>query len=384
MSGEFSSSRAGIFRNGTRFMKPVRVDLQRTFFSEKRRPFLECGDLRASLFRYDSGVAAVLLTNGASELVMLPFQGQQIWSATFGGRNVTMKSMFSQPYPTTEYVRTYGGFLLHCGFTAMGVPAEEDDHPLHGELPNAVFQQAWLVLGEDEGGEYIGLGGQYQHTVAFLYNYTVLPLVKLYAGAKEVHVSLVCRNCKATPMEFMYMGHANYRPVDGGRLVYSAQVSPETVRVRGSIPSHVSPGPDYVKFLRRLAEEPEEHHLLDESLSFDPEIVFNIDYRADADGWAHTMQVHPDGSADYVRHRPQQLPVGVRWISRTPDQDALGVVLPATAGAEGRAAEREQGHVKELAGGAAWRCEYHLGTLDPAEVGEVEEKISEIVGNVGD
>lgn len=358
--------------------------MQRSFFSEKRRPFLESGDLRASLFRYDSGVEAAVLANGASEIVMLPYQGQQIWSATFGGRNVTMKSMFSQPYPTTDYVRTYGGFLLHCGFTAMGVPTERDDHPLHGELPNARFQQAWLLRGDDEGGEYIGLGGQYQHTVAFQYNYSARPLVKLYAGAKEVHVSLVCRNCKETPMEYMYMGHANYRSVDGGRLVYSAQVSPESVRVRRSIPSHVTPGPDYVDFLNRLGENPEEHHLLDASLSFDPEMVFSIDYLADTDGWAHTLQVHPDGCADYVRHRPRQLPVGVRWISRTPDQDALGLVLPATAGAEGRAAEREQGNVKELAGGAEWRCDYLLGTLDAHEAGEVEEKISEIVGNVGD
>ena len=364
-------------------MSQARVNLQRPFFSEKRRTFLESGGLRASLFRFDSGVEAVLFENGASELVMLPFQGQQIWSATFGGRNVTMKSMFSQPNPTTDYVRTYGGFLLHCGFTAMGVPSAEDEHALHGELPNAPFQQAWLVLGSDEGGEYIGLGGQYQHTVAFQYNYSARPLVKLYAGAKEVQVSIAFRNCKETPMEYMYMGHANYRPVDGGRLVYSARVSPESVRVRRSIPSHVSPGPDYLKFLGRLGEAPEGHHLLDASLSFDPELVFSIDYRADGDGWAHTMQVLPDGSADYVRHRPQQLPVGVRWISRTPDQDALGLVLPATAGAEGKAAEREQGNVKELAGGAEWRCDYLLGTLDTGEVGAVEEKISEIVGNAG-
>ena len=365
-------------------MKPVRVSLQRPFFSEKRRPFLESGDLRVSLFRFDCGVEAVQLANGASEIAMLPYQGQQIWSATFGGRDVTMKSMFSQPYPTTDYVRTYGGFLLHCGFTAMGVPTEEDDHPLHGELPNAPFQQAWLVHGDDEGGEYIGLAGQYRHTVAFQYNYTARPLVKLYTGAKEVHVSLVCRNCKATPMEYMYMGHANYRPVDGGRLVYSAQASPGSVRVRRSIPSRVNPGPDYLKFLERLAEVPEDHHVLDATLSFDPEIVFNIDYKADVDGWAHTMQVHPDGCADYVRHRPQQLPVGVRWISRTPDQDALGLVLPATAGPEGKGAEREKGLVKELAGGAEWRCDYLLGTLDRAEVGAVEEKISEIIANVGD
>ena len=107
-------------------------------------------------------------------------------------------------------------------------------------------------------------------------------------------------------MEYMYLSHANYLPVDGGRIVYSAKVSPQTVRVRRSIPSHVSPGPDYLDFLNRLGERPEEHHILDASLSFDPELVFGIDYDADAEGWAHTLQLHPNGVADYVRHRPQQ------------------------------------------------------------------------------
>lgn len=355
------------------------VALYPGFFSERKRSFLESGELKASLFAYDSGVAAVQIENAVSELVMLPFQGQQIWSATFGGRDVTMKSMFDQPRLTDDYLQTYGGFLLHCGFTAMGVPTEEDDHPLHGELPNATFQKAWLVSGEDEGGRYIGLGGQYRHTVAFAHNYTATPMVKLYAGAKEAQVSLCCRNCKNTPMEYMYLAHANYRPVDGGRIVYSAKVSPETVRVRRSIPGHVKPGTEYLDFLNRLGDSPEEHHVLDPNLSFDPELVFSIDYEADAEGWAHTLQVHPDGHADYVRHRPEQLPIGVRWISRTPDQDALGLALPSTAEPEGRAAEMAKGNVRELEGGGAWQCDYILGTLDANEVGPVEEKIAKII-----
>ncbi len=359
-------------------LQSTKVSLDPRFFPEKKRPFLENGALKASLFLYDSGVAAVQLENGVSEIVMLPFQGQQIWSATFDGRNVTMKSMFDQPRPTSDYLQTYGGFLLHCGFTAMGVPTDEDDHPLHGELPNAAFQHAWLLSGEDEGGAYIGLGGRYRHTVAFSDNYTATPLVKLYAGAKEVHVSLCCRNCKKTPMDYMYLAHANFKPVDGGRIVYSAKVTPQTVRVRRSIPGHVGAAPEYLDFLNRLGERPEEHHVFDESMTFIPELVFSIDYDADDNGWAHTLQVHPDGGADYVRHRPDQLPIGVRWICRTPDKDALGLVLPSTAEPEGKSAEIAKGNVRELEGGGEWRCNYVLGTLDAAEVGAVEEKIAEI------
>ncbi len=355
------------------------IHLRPEFFDGKERLLVESGGLTASAFRYDSGVAALRLSNGLGELVMLPFQGQQIWSATFGGRDLTMRSMFDEPRNTSDYLSTYGGFLIHCGFTAMGVPTETDDHPLHGELPNAAYQQAWIVLGEDEHGAYIGLGGRYQHTIAFSYNYAAEPLVKLYADSSLIHVSLVCRNLKQTPMEYMYLAHVNFRPVDNSRLLYSAEVTPETVRVRRSIPSHVKVNPDYLDFLNALGEKPELHHQLTPGLSFDPEIVFGIDYNADADGWAHTLQLHPNGGADYIRHRPQQLPVGVRWICRTPDQDAAGISLPATAEPEGYTAEKAKGYVKELAGGAEWRCEYVMGALGADEAERMAERIDAIV-----
>jgi len=355
------------------------IHLRPEFFDTTERVLVESGTLTASAFRYPSGVAALRLRNEQGELVMLPFQGQQIWSAEFGGRNLTMRSMFDEPQTTSDYLKTYGGFLIHCGFTAMGVPTETDDHPLHGELPNALYQAAWLVLGEDENGAYIGLGGRYRHTVAFSYNYTAEPLVKLYADSSMIHVSLVCRNLKQTPMEYMYLAHVNFRPVDNSRLLYSAVVTPETVRVRRSIPSHVKPGPEYLKFLDALGEKPELHHHLTPGLSFDPEIVFGIDYSADDDGWAHTLQHHPDGSADYIRHRPEQLPVGVRWICRTPDQDAAGINLPATAEPEGYTAEKAKGYVKELAGGGEWRCEFVMGALNAEDAGAIAEQIKQIV-----
>ena len=130
----------------------TRIELRPQFIESKERPFVEHGALSVSTFRYDSGVDAVRVRNGAGSLVILPFQGQQIWSAEFGGRELTMRSPFAEPVPTREYLRTYGGFLLHCGFNAMGVPAEGDTHPLHGELPNAPYQSAYVVVGEDESG----------------------------------------------------------------------------------------------------------------------------------------------------------------------------------------------------------------------------------------
>jgi hypothetical protein len=340
---------------------------------------VEHGALSASTFQFASGVSGLRLKNELGELVLLPFQGQQIWSAQFGGRNLTMKSMFPEPRPTREYLETYGAFLLHCGASAMGVPTEQDNHPLHGELPNAPYADAHLVVGQDEEGSYIGLGGRYQHTVAFGHNYLAEPLIKLYAGSSLFSVSMTLTNLAQTDMEWMYLAHINFRPVDNGRLVYSAICTPEHVRVRTSIPSHVRPGPGYREFLEELGRHPVKHNVLAPDLVFDPELVFTIDYLSDAQGWAHSMQVHPDGNADYVRHRPDQLDKGVRWICRTPDQDALGIVLPATAEPEGYTAEKAKGNIRLLPAQEQVQLDMIIGTLSPTEAAGMEDKIAQIL-----
>jgi hypothetical protein len=349
------------------------------FFTEQEKTLAKHGPLSASTFCFASGVCALRLENEAGQLLTLPFQGQQIWSAEFGGRNLTMKSMFTEPRPTREYLETYGGFLLHCGVTAMGVPDKEDTHPLHGELPNAPYQKAHLIVGEDKKGSYIGLGGSYQLTVAFNHNYIAEPTVRLYAGSSLIWVTMTVTNLKQSDMELMYLAHANFRPVDNGRLVYSAPCTPHYVRVRKSIPSHIQPLPGYVEFLNELEREPQKHNLLSPDLVFDPEVVFFIDYLADSEGWAHSMQIHPDGSADYVRHRPSQLDTGVRWISRTGDQDALGLILPATAEPEGYLAEKAKGNIKVLPPKGQFHFELEMGTLTPDEAQHMEEKITQIV-----
>jgi hypothetical protein len=352
-------------------------------FGEKERVLAEHGPMKASAFRYESGVCGLRIANGAGELILLPFQGQQIWSATFGGRNLTMKSMFDQPRATRNYLETYGAFLLHCGFMSMGVPdpAAGDTHPLHGELPNVPYPAAHLLVGEDEGGTYMALGGGYQHTVAFTANYLAEPYVKLYAGASRFSVHMQVTNLRKTPMEYMYMAHVNFRPVDNSRLIYSAPSDAEHVRVRTAIPTHVKPTPEYLAFLDELQANPEQHEVLKPELAFDPEVVFYMQYEADDDGWAYTMQRHPDGTADFVAHRPSQLGHGVRWICRTPDQDALGMILPATADPEGYAAEKAKGNVKILAGGEVFTADLEIGALDADGAAEMAGRIDAILGD---
>ena len=360
-------------------MAETKIMLSPRFFTEKEKKLVDTGLLTGSIFQYESGVHGLRLNNQLGELLLLPFQGQQIWSVEMGGRNLTMRSMFDQPCATRVYLETYGGFLLHCGAVAMGVPGKDDTHPLHGELPNAPYLSAYIILGEDEKGDYIGLSGLYQHTVAFSYKYIAKPVVKLYAGSTLFTVEMTVTNLKNTPMDFMYLAHVNFRPVNYSRLVYSAHCTPQHVRVRTSIPSHVHPGPEYIGFLDELKKTPEKHNFLSPDLAYDPEVAFFIDYLADEKGWAHTMQVLPDGSADYIRHRPDQLDKVTRWICRTPDQDALGMVLPATAEPEGYQAEKSKGNIKVIPGKGIFKLDLEMGTLNPGEAARVAEIIGQIL-----
>ncbi len=359
-------------------MPETTINLSATFFSEREKTLVSQGEFSATAFLFESGVAGLRLQNSRGELVMLPFQGQQIWTAIMDERNLTMKSMFDEPNPTKTYLETYGGFLIHCGVTAMGVPGPSDNHVLHGELPNAPFQKAHLVLGEDEKGRYIGLGGVYHHTVAFSNNYLAKPLVKLYENSTMFDVTLEIENLKNSPMELMYLAHINYRPVNNGRLVYSAPATPEYIKVRTKIPTHIKFPDGYKEMVEDLALHPEKHNVLSPNKKYDPEVVLFIDYLADENGWGHTLQVLPDGSADYVKHKPKQLDHGVRWICRTADQDALGMIEAATAEPEGYTAEKAKGNIKIVKPKSTWRCEMEMGTVSAKEAAKIEKVVNGI------
>ena len=266
--------------------------------------------------------------------------------------------------------------MIHCGLAGLGAPGPDDTHPLHGELPNAPFQKAWLVIDEGEGT--VAVGGSYQHTVAFSTNYLAPAQVAMTAGSALLGVSLAVENLKQTPMEMMYLAHANFRPVDHGELHYTASYDAGSVRVRTSIPAHISPKPDYMAFIETLARDPLPHHRMDPALAFDPEVVFSIDMMADGDGLAHAMQAHPDGTADYIGFRPDQAPVCTRWVCRTPDQDGLGIAFPATAEVEGYTAEKAKGHVIELVGGATWNIDISMGLLTATEAAGLKDRIDAV------
>jgi hypothetical protein len=339
--------------------------------------------LSATTFRTNTDVCLLKLSNAHGSVTILPYQGQQIWSAEFG-RELTMRSPFSEPRPTRDFLANFGGFLQHCGLSGVGGPGPDDTHPIHGELHNAPYQSAYIITGSDERGGYIGVGGRYEHVIAFGAHYLAEPLVKLYAGETLINVSMTISNLSGSPLEYGYLAHVNFRPKNHARLVYSVPRNPTHVRVRTSIPAHITPSPAYRTFLGQLAVDPFLHEQITPDLAADPELVIFLDYVADADGWAHTLQVHPDGSADYLRHRPDQLPHTTRWISRTADQDAIALAEVGTCEPEGFSAEKAKGNIRTLAPGAQFTATFDAGLLSTAKTQPLIDHIQQLTNRPTD
>ncbi|MCK9479110.1 MAG: DUF4432 family protein [Firmicutes bacterium] len=306
------------------------LHLQRRFFTEKEHMLIEHGDFCVSLFRYGSDVEAVRVKNSKGEFIWLPFKGQQVWRMSFCGRDLTMKSMFDEPAASDDFGAGYGCFMLHCGMTAMGNPAPDDTHPQHGELPNAAYDFAYISIDTDAGGNYIEAGGVFDYKRAFETHYTASPKIRLYESGTVLDISMTVENKRSDPMEYLYLCHVNFRPLEGAELVYDANC----MRIHKDIPASLSA--EKAKALRdymeALSENPWIQNVIDARTQiYEPEIVFTFNYKADESGWAKCMQTAPDGSADFVACRLRELPVGIRWIARTPHEDAMGMLLPSTA-----------------------------------------------------
>ena len=349
-------------------------------FSEAERTVLEFVSLRAHLFRYRSGVCAIRAENKNGQLIVLPYQGQQIWRLSFLEHDLTMKSMFDEPVPTQLFHANYGMFLLHCGLTAMGNPSPQDTHPQHGELPFAPFSDAWLSTGQDERGRYLCLGGSYRHTRAFRTDYRFEVFYKLYEDATTIEVTVRFTNLRPDDLEYFYMCHINFRPVDGARLSYSAYH--KDIKPHYALSSRLSEEKKqaYNAFFEKLQSSPEIQDIVDrQTQMYEPEICSTIHYQHDATGSAYCMQVLPDGCACYVRFDPEKLPIGLRWIARTGPEDAMGMVLPATAEHLGYTYCKQHHFERYLPSGQSEQYQIEIGLLPPARAAETEEAIHRIL-----
>lgn len=354
------------------------VPLHRDGLHGVERPVLSAGGLTATLFRYASGVEALRLGNRRGELVVLPWLGQMIWSGRFDGVELGMGSGFDMPREAPTIAGTYGCLLFHSGLLRNGVPAPGDDHAAHGEFPTAPLQRAWLELFEDDGGGLaLRVLGERDHIVGFGARYRATPGITLREDAALFDVEMDVLNRSGKPMELMYMAHANFAFVAGGRIVQGAPYTPEQVAVRRSVPAHVRPTPAYLRLIEALAVDPGRMRTLAEPELYDPEQVFYLrGLPTDADGTAAMLLRRPQGDGFAMRWRPDQFPHCVRWVLNDPDQQVAAFALPSTCEPEGYTAELRKGHVRQLPPGGRAQFGFGMGYLSRAEADPAEARIA--------
>ena len=201
-----------------------------------------------------------------------------------------------------------------------------------------------------------------------------MPECRLYEDASTIEMTMTFKNNKDLPLEYFYLCHINYLPIDGSRLIYTA--NRKNIVAHSEVPQGYPGGEKTEAYIDKLNKDISIMDVIDkESQSYAPEIVFTCKYDADEDGNAHTMQLLPDGYSCYVCHKPEELPFGVRWVARTKDEDALGMVLPATAEHKGYLYCKERGYEKYLASGETMTFHITTGILNPEDSEKMRAKI---------
>lgn len=352
------------------------INIYKELFSFKDKVIYKSEDFTATVFKYSTGVDAVKIENSKGHLTVLPFMGQMIWDMEFLGHNCVMKSMFDEPEMCEAvYGESYGCFLMHCGVTFVGQHGPLNPGPFHAELPIAKYQTCFINIGEDEKGKYISIGGLFNFRRAYRFNYDFTPEYRLYADASTIEIIVNIKNNKAMPLEYYYLCHINYGPVEGSRVLCTAKKQPKTDEEFSKICGKKSTDEGY-EFIRKLIEDPSEVDIVDDNIRHcHREVSYTYESYAADDGFAHTLQIMPDGCSCYVKHDPVALPVSVRWMGYTGDEKSLGMVLPSTTYHASYNIAKELGHDKYLAQGEDVTYRITTGILTPEETKTIEKKI---------
>ena len=321
----------------------AKVHFRHALFEEKERAFLESDGVEASLFRYDTGVEAVRLTNRRGYVIVLPYFGQMLWDAHFDGVRLGMGNAYPAPRPAKVIVDTYGCLAFHSGLLRNGVPSSQDDHQLHGEFSCATLDLAALEFGDDGEGAFVRLTSEYEYIAGFGSHYMARPSVTIRPESTLIDVGMSVENRGGKVMDLMYMCDINLAFVENAHIRQAAAYTPENVTVRTAIPSFVQPTPEYRALLEELAHDPGRMEHLDPSLGYDPEQVFYLNnLRRDAAGMTHVMIRRPQGDGLVVSFSPDAFPYPARWLLRNADLQVAAVALPSTCHPPGRLSDGEE------------------------------------------
>ncbi|MCL1035840.1 aldose 1-epimerase family protein [Shewanella submarina] len=316
------------------------LPLYKHSFSRNRSLIARSDAFEIYTFVYNSGVEAVEIRNSKGHLVVLPFMGQMVWDAEFLGTDLCMKNMFSEPKLAKTIVETYGCFAFHAGMIRMGCPTPQDDHVLHGEMPCATMDSAWLEISDTS----VTIKGSYEYVMGFGDHYLATPSVTLGQDSGEFDIQMTVKNLASVPMPLQYMCHINAAYLEGA--VMSQNLPDEAFVLRQSVPDHVRPTEQWLAYNETLKTSAP-FAVLDEPQMHDPEIVYFADDISRFTERAELSMAIGDKCL-ITEFDTKEFNNLTRWVLYNGDQQVAAYALPATCRPEGFLAARESGNLLYL------------------------------------
>ncbi len=330
---------------------PVLYLLDPVMFTEKEHELLKSSSYSVSMFCYRSGVEAIRIKAGRGEFIWLPYLGQQVWDWSVDGKSRKFEGFVREPSYGRSFLQNYGGVLVHCGMTAMGNPGADDTHPHHGELPVAIFDEAWIEILQEDGHEVLSLNGRLHWHVPFVAEYRCTPSLRIPPDGLSLHAELYLENPTAGIMDYMYLAHINFAFSGAKTMLSTTPFDPEHVSIRNEIFPGLGANPGLIKHI-------------DQTANYEPELVAVVKDK-DAEGEsAGSVLVRADGTCFWVRQEKSALDHHVIWITHNADRGACGFHLPSTAGPGGFESEKVQGNIKHLMPGSNVTLRYACGVSD--------------------
>mgnify|MGYP003362020046 CR=1 FL=1 len=320
-----------------------KINLTHDMFTKAEFDLYEDDHFKATTFTYPSGVEGLKLTNSKGHLVVLPFMGLIIWNAIFDGISLKMKDMFSQPLPGAGIADTYGCFQFTSGLLGNGTPTPEDGYQLHGEFPTSKMDHAYLAVEDDK----LTIHADFEYVKGFGDHYLSESSVMLRQASGLFDINLSVTNLsQAQSMPLQYMCHMNYAYAENGKI--EQNLPDDAFQLRQTVPAHVHPTADWLAYNDQLKASGELINDLNDSVHYDPEIVFfskNLtNYTDEA-----VFRMHLDERHNFLtKFKTAQFPIVTRWLLYNADQQVAAFALPGTSTPEGKLAAKQAGTLINL------------------------------------
>ncbi|MCG3884837.1 aldose 1-epimerase family protein [Photobacterium leiognathi] len=316
----------------------IKILLHKELFSSEKKEILSSKSFDVYAFKYSTGIEAIEIKNAKGRIVVLPFMGQMIWEAEFLGVNMCMENMFSEPRKATNIIETYGCFAFHSGLLRNGCPGDTDDHPLHGEFACADINESWIEMNESE----VKLVSSFEYVMGFGHHYHALPSVSLKSKESALTINMQVKNLGGSPMPLQYMCHINSRYIKNAE--FTQNVPDSIINLRKTIPAHVKPNKQWLRFNKILGES-KPISKLDQEEMYNPEIVYFMDELSQVTDKAIFEMASPEGFNLFTEFSTKDFNYATRWILKNEDQSVAAYALPVTCRPEGFNAAKENNTV---------------------------------------